>query len=88
MLEILSSPAIDSGVIRYRQDIFSDFYRSRAIFDAFASVIPKIEEISLFAETRKDSRSPLQEAIWRLGELELYVDCIETLAAGFSRIRG
>jgi len=85
VLEILSSPAIDSDVIRYRQDIFSDFYRSQTMFDAFASVIPKIEEISLFAETRKDSRSPLQETIWRLGELELYVDCIETLAAGFSR---
>ncbi|WP_455381775.1 MutS-related protein [Salinispira pacifica] len=85
VLEILSAPSVDAQVIRYRQAVLSDLYRSQPLYEAFASIVPKIEEIALFADTRKDSRSPLQEAIWRLGELELYVSCIETLAEGFNR---
>ncbi len=86
VLEILSSPPTEEAVIRYRQDIFEDLYRSPAIATAFHQIIPKISEIALFADTRRDSRSPLQEAIWRLGELELYVECLDTLHEAFHHV--
>ncbi len=87
VLDILGNPAVDTEVIRYRHEILSDLYRLPPLSRAFEAIIPKIEEIALFSDTRKDSRSPLQEAIWRLGELELYVSCIETLAEGFQEAK-
>jgi len=79
VLEIISSLPIDLEVIRYRQDVFEDIYRSSALFGGLEQIIPKINEIILFSDTRKDSRNPLQEAVWRLSELELYVECIDEL---------
>ncbi len=67
------------AVIRNRQEILSDIYASPALAAKLEEVVPKIGEIIMFADSRKDSKSALQEAIWRLGELELYVECVDSL---------
>lgn len=78
----------DPEVIRYRQEILSDIYDSPSLHAALSEVIPKISEIMMFADSRKDSKSALQEAIWRLGELELYVECVEGLHGAFRTSKG
>lgn len=69
----------DEAVIRYRQEILADIYDSEPLRTALVEVVPKVGEIMMFADSRKDSKSTLQEAIWRLGELELYVECMRAL---------
>ncbi len=81
---LLAQPAADTTEIRERQSVFRDLRRHPAICDAFRSVIPKIDELSAFATTRRESGSILEQTIWRLGELELFTECVDILAAAFA----
>ena len=39
-----------------------------------------LRELAFFTTTRKEQSAPLQQAVWRLGELETYVACLQRLA--------
>ena len=39
-----------------------------------------LRELAYFRTTRKEQSAPLQQAVWRLGELETYVSCLQRLA--------
>ena len=39
-----------------------------------------LHELAYFTKTRTEQSSPLQQAVWRLGELETYVACLTALA--------
>jgi hypothetical protein len=79
IVSLIAHAPQNPDTIRYRQEILFDLYRIPELCERLEAVIPRIGELVLFAEARSDARSPLQEALWRLGELELYVESVELL---------
>lgn len=86
--QLLSTLPLDPEIIRYRQEVFEDFYRSRELREVFMSCIPKIDELIYLRKTKKEHDIPLFQAVWRLGELELYVDIMEELHELFQPAKG
>ena len=83
----LSRPVDDVNEIVARQDVFRDLREHADLCEAFRSVIPKVDELSAFATTRRESGSILEQTIWRLGELELFTECVDILGSAFERTR-
>ncbi len=76
---IVGSPSANARLIRYRHDILGDLLDDDALRKGIEEIIPRIRELFYFNKVRKESESPLLQAVWRLGELELYVECVERL---------
>jgi hypothetical protein len=64
-------------VITYRQEVLDDLLANPALAERFASLLPVID--SLFAHSYRSHREMtwLHEVIWRAGELQNMIDCIE-----------
>ena len=77
---ILRTLVVDPEVISYRQAVLFDLAASPALCEALAALIPKIQELTEFTRSATDAESQVLQAIWRLGELELYVECVEDLS--------
>ena len=78
--ELLYGVCQDRDVIRYRQDVLADTMASASLRLIFAEVVPMLHELAYYTKTRKEQSSNLQQAVWRLGELETYVACLQRLA--------
>ncbi len=78
VLEILSTLCTDAGVIEYRQSILDDLVSNPSLVPAFEEVLPKIGEMIWYTSTHRSQGTPLLQVIWRIGELELYVECLES----------
>lgn len=77
---ILRTLVVDPEVISYRQEILFDLAASKPLCKALSELIPKIQELTEFTRSATDAESQVLQAIWRLGELELYVECVEDLS--------
>jgi cell division protein ZapA (FtsZ GTPase activity inhibitor) len=66
--------------VSYRQEVLFDLSASPPLCEALAKLIPKIQELTEFTRSASDAESTVLQAIWRLGELELYVECVEDLS--------
>ncbi len=86
--EILAAPVSDPEVIRYRQEVFKDFRTYSDLRETFRALLPRFDELSSFTRARREATSPLQQTIWRLGELELLVECVERLAEALESSEG
>jgi hypothetical protein len=82
-LNLLARLPSDTATIRYRQRVLSDIARSPRLRQALEALLPKLRELTMFSRSTREADAPLLEAIWRIGELELYVECIEDLVAAF-----
>jgi DNA mismatch repair protein MutS len=85
---ILRSLCLDPVTINYRLDIIDELARFPGLAHCIESLLPVLRDLKYY-ETflALDWKTSLQEAIWRLRELEHYVDCVEKLAAAFGGIR-
>jgi DNA mismatch repair ATPase MutS len=77
--EILSRAPSDVATIQYRQDIVRDLRNSPALVDALAGTIGSMQELTVFSRSASAGTHPLLESVWRLSELEIYVDLVERL---------
>ena len=77
--EFLYELSTDSETIRYRQEVLADAVASGELRTLFAQLQPMLHELAYFTKTRTEQSSPLQQAVWRLGELETYVACLTAL---------
>ena len=78
--EFLYELCRDVDTIRYRQSILADLLASDELCAVLREVRPMLRELAYFRTTRKEQSAPLQQAVWRLGELETYVSCLQRLA--------
>ncbi len=71
--------------IRYRQDVLADLLAQPQLTAALRELLPKIETLESY--TVLPEGGPVSVAIhqvtWRLGELQILVECIDTLEAAF-----
>lgn len=79
VLEVLTTLSTDPRTIEYRQTILDDLIENPALADSLREILPAIGEMGWYNETHRSEGTPLLQAIWRIAELELYVDCISTL---------
>lgn len=75
---IISQMTDNYEVIKYRLDILEDLLRNPKICNAFEELLPTMEELLEFDTQDIYSDDPVQH-ISKLGELELYIECVKKL---------
>jgi hypothetical protein len=87
--EIVRFLCQDADTINYRLDIIDELARFPKLVRCIESLLPVLRDLKYY-ETflALEWKTSLQETIWRLRELEHYVDCLSKLAAAFKGIRG
>lgn len=85
---VLLNLSAGADVIRYRQAIIEELLERTDLVTAFKQILPKIEQLNLFAYRPEGEKSSLQEITYRAGELELLVECIQALEAAFDATHG
>jgi hypothetical protein len=78
----------DQQTINYRLDIIDELVRFPVLLRCIESLLPVLRDLKYY-ETflALEWKTSLQEAIWRLRELEHYVECVQKLADAFRGIR-
>ena len=79
ILSFLLPLTTDPNVIRYRQEVLEDFLRVPEVSSAFESLQSPLSEMERLGGPRPMEQTPLHKTLYRMGELELYTDCIEKL---------
>lgn len=72
--QILTQLCTDPTVIRYRQAVIDDLLYAPAFVAEAERLLPRIETLDHYAAS--PGQTPLHEVLWRIGELETFVDCI------------
>lgn len=71
----------DPDVIRYRQDILEDVLNAPELEVSIEAFLPQANALGRYVYFPSREQSPLHEVTWRIGQLELYVECVERLHA-------
>ena len=80
---VLAQLPADPDSIVYRRQVLADIAQSAELEEALEALLPKLRELTAFSRSVRDADAPLLQAVWRIGELELYVECIDDLCAAF-----
>jgi len=83
---ILMALCDDPGVIQYRQEIFDDLLASDALVSSLESALPTLTQLGYYGATSRPGDTLLQQTVFRLGELHLYVDGVTRLQSIFANI--
>lgn len=83
--EILLYLCDNADVIRYRQDVLDDLLAHPDLARDLAALLPKIQELESYRFSARPGQSSLYEIVWRVGQLEAYVDAVNGLNAVFAR---
>ncbi len=96
MLRLLCELPQSPEEIRYRQETVRCLWEDARLCDEMDELVRTMQELTVFSHSGRETERPLLEAVWRLGELELYVglvcrmiDVLERIArrsAGFERL--
>jgi DNA mismatch repair ATPase MutS len=79
--ELLATLTTDLDVIRFRQDVLEDLLDAPALVARFEAFLPKANALDRYVYFPSRDQTPLHEVIWRIGQLELYVECVQILYA-------
>lgn len=82
--QIMQGLVADPAVIQYRQDILADLIELPGFADTLEELLPSILALDEIAYLRGRDKLPLHEVIWRVGQLEAYVDVINGLGRIFT----
>ncbi|HEX2954689.1 MAG TPA: hypothetical protein VHR47_11995, partial [Bacillota bacterium] len=77
----------DPATLTYRLDIIDDLLANPGLLTAIENTLPLIDELeeSVLTDARGSNNDPpFIQTVRRLGELEVYVDCIHKLQTGFT----
>lgn len=83
---LLSVLTDDNEVIRYRLDIIDDLLNEPQLVQCFEDILPMIDELSNLKPSFNNMATPLQQTVWRIGELDLYIECIKKCKSVFDSI--
>ncbi len=84
--DVLLTLITDPAVIGYRQDILSDLLNTPELADRLVDLLPRLAALDLFGYSTQVDQSPLHEVVWRIGQLESYVEAVTGLHAVFEGI--
>ena len=78
---------MDEEVILYRQKTLGDMAAVPELKDTLAKVHPILDDIVELRRLDKDNNSAGDSYLYSITEIELYVSCLDTLAAGLRSVR-
>ncbi len=78
----------DPAVIRYRQDVIDDLLAHPELARGLDDLLPRLAELSHYRFLARPGQTPLHEVVWRVGQLEAYVECVQGLGAIFAAVDG
>lgn len=78
----------DPAVIRYRQDVIDDLLAHPELARGLEDLLPRLAELNQYRFALRPGQTPLHEVVWRVGQLEAYVECVQGLRAIFSAVDG
>jgi hypothetical protein len=81
--QIVLNLCADPAVIRYRQDVLVDLVERPALAERLTGVLPDIFTLDSFVLGAQSDQSALHEVVWRIGQLESFVNCVHGLSAAF-----
>ncbi len=85
---IVHSLCLDVDTVNYRLDIIDELVRFPVLADCIESLLPVLRDLKYYETFLSlEWKTSLQEAIWRLRELEHYVECVQKLAEAFKGIQ-
>lgn len=76
---VLLAMVDDAGVIHFRQRVLSDLMNNDALAAGLREILPSLNQLSFYGSPGRPNEPALQQTLFRLGELELYVDCVQRL---------
>ncbi|BCX05680.1 MAG: hypothetical protein KatS3mg053_3618 [Candidatus Roseilinea sp.] len=73
----------DPTVIAYRQAALGDLLHNAALAEALRQLLPSLTQLGFYAVNNpaRPNETALQQVVFRLGELESYVECVQRLRA-------
>lgn len=74
---ILATLCEQPDVIRYRLDVLDDFLNCPGLMAAFEARLPTLAQLGYIGDIYRTQDTQLHQAVARLGELELYVECVK-----------
>ncbi len=78
----------DPETIRYRQDILEDLLANPGLVERLEFLFPAMDTLAHYTGRTDHQAVSLQEVIWRLGELQIVIDCIQGLQDTFNSMGG
>ena len=85
---LLASLCDEPAVMRYRHAILDDLLNCPDLAAALETALPMLVQLADAADPQRPHQTLLHQAVSRLGELELYVDCVRQLRALFAGVEG
>jgi hypothetical protein len=79
ILSFLLALTTDARVIRYRQEVLEDCVRLPEVAQTLETLLPSLSEMGRMGGPLPSEQTPLYRTLYRMGELELYTECIEKL---------
>jgi hypothetical protein len=76
---ILATLCDDPAVVRYRHEVLDDFLSCPGLCAGLEAALPMLVQLADAAHPYRPHLTDLHQVISRLGELELYVDCVRQL---------
>lgn len=78
--QLLTNVTDDVDVIKYRRDIFEDFFRFKKLREDLTVLLSKLKDLREIERFQKDTEaSSIWQLVNRLRELDGYVDCITSI---------
>jgi DNA mismatch repair protein MutS len=74
---ILATLCDQPDVIRYRHDVLDDFLNCPGLAGALEAQLSALTQLGFISDTHRARETQLHQAVARLGELELYVECVK-----------
>jgi DNA mismatch repair protein MutS len=81
--DVLLQLCDDPAVIAYRQDVLADLVDVPGLGKRLAALLPQVITLGSWGYSIRPGQSPLHEVVWRVGQLETYVEVIQGLQAAF-----
>ncbi len=78
---ILGTLCDQPDVIRYRHDVLDDFLNCPGLATALEAQLPSLAQLGYIGDAHRAQETQLHQAVSRLGELELYVECVKQFKA-------
>lgn len=85
---ILTTLVQDPAVIHYRQEVLADLLAVPELAERFTALLPTMDALERFNFAASPGQTSLHEVVWRVGQLENYVDCVQGLSAVFDGVAG
>jgi DNA mismatch repair protein MutS len=81
--DVLLQVCDDPAVITYRQDVLADVVDIPGLGERLAALLPQVIALDSWGYSIRPGQSPLYEVVWRVGQLETYVEVIQGLQTAF-----